>query len=113
MMKTSSARPDILWARAIQGRDGAGHLFRGRVTLTAEEMRTLVDTLGGLTRRRRHGRPRPARPVVEAPKHPGQDPVHKVTGLLPPQLRPPVLPKVTAPPLPDTTTPLLDYLLKP
>ncbi|WP_205698810.1 MlaD family protein [Conexibacter sp. SYSU D00693] len=63
------------WARAIQGRDGLGHVFRGRATLSAEMLRTLVDSLGnpGTRRAERAARaPRREEPEPRRPEPPAE-----------------------------------------
>jgi phospholipid/cholesterol/gamma-HCH transport system substrate-binding protein len=109
------------WARAIQLRDGVGHVFRGHLGLSPEALDSAVRQLLAQSaparvrhphRHRRPAAPRvppaPGAPPAAGPEPPLEDTVDKVTslvGIVTDQLRP-----VTVD-LP--AKPLLDLLLKP
>jgi ABC-type transporter Mla subunit MlaD len=64
------------WPRALQTRDGAGHVFRGHFSMGPE---FISGAVGALLARRKQGarvhepaaRPRPGRPAVTSPARPG------------------------------------------
>ena len=104
------------WARAIQTRDGLGHIFRTQVVLTDALVKSLlanyVRTPATTKRRRRHhsvAKPlRPTLPSVPGPHAPQPPRI--------PHLPVPKLPQVNTPPLPhpdERLSPVLDYLLGP
>jgi phospholipid/cholesterol/gamma-HCH transport system substrate-binding protein len=110
------------WPRALQTRDGAGHVFRGHFSMGPEFIRGAVGTL--LARRRERGRvrvPRPRReqPPVTAPARPGPArprPQRPASPLDVPKPVDDLLDKLGGTPLlsDDAVLPsLLDYLLRP
>jgi virulence factor Mce-like protein len=104
------------WAHAIQGRDRLSHVFRGEVAFTAEALRSALGRLQPKARSQR----RAGRPSAEGA-------VKKSLDTQAPTPKKPVLPSIHVPLLPeiltqtkegvkdvrDTTSALLDFLLKP
>lgn len=129
--------PDTLgaaegWARAIQGRDGSGHLFRNDPGLTGDTLKVLVNSLARRMspirprKKRRARQPSPPRrpePAASMPsptnkppldlKLPALPPLGKVLEQLPklPELPRVLPPRNAAGDQSDRT--LLDFLLKP
>jgi hypothetical protein len=106
------------WARAIQFRDGLGHVFRGEASFSPDALRTAVERLVGPSRaskRRKVAAPKatpPAapNPKASAPKRPQRrTDAPPAIGELAPILEG-LLGKAPAVPPADT---LLDFLLKP
>jgi hypothetical protein len=120
------------WARAIQTRDGPGHIFRGHVSLGPAAIRSAVADLlqQQAARKAPRNRPRPA-PHVSAPPPAHQRPAPPkpvtardpglldilpgtVEGLVEPLTSRLPLDKLGLPPHGAAgLTPLLDYLLRP
>ncbi|MEA2168464.1 MAG: phospholipid/cholesterol/gamma-HCH transport system substrate-binding protein [Solirubrobacteraceae bacterium] len=97
------------WARSIQNRDAAGHVFRVSVELGGDVLNTLNGIVDG------RARTRTSTPAKAPRHHSGPAPASPAPADLPA----PLLPGVELPKLPvvddvgETVTPLLDFLLKP
>ena len=112
------------WASAIQGRDGAAHIFHGKFTGTPELLRTLVGSLDLIRSARKHHRlskpsapalpDTPALPRPQVPSLPKLPKLPRAPHVPLPKLpvQPPQVP-APAQQAPDDAQSALDYLLGP
>ena len=106
------------WARAIQDRDGVGHMFHGKATIGADFFRALVN--GSLpsnvsarhTRKGSHPQPLPEVRVPRLPQPSLDKPLRRALDGVTKHL-PALTPKAAAPPVSRDMRKVLDFLLGP
>ena len=103
------------WARAIQDRDGVGHMFHGKATIGPDFFRALVNApLSTNATSRRAGKRSQRQPSVRLPQLPAAatKPLSKLLEGITNRL-PRLTSKLAPPPVPRDTRKILDFLLGP
>lgn len=101
------------WSRAIQFRDGLGHVFRGEASFSPDLILSMVDRLSQPTRRRRAPKPAAPKPLLpQLPAAPATGPRPALPAVKLPAKVQEVLDTVGRG-TQQTVTGLLDYLLQP